>query len=692
MFAVGVDEMSWDDLNEAHYDWPPVNEVRAYREQVRALVSNLIETQPLSLPITWESPWWVIIMGIEHLRIHVETSSVLIRQLSLQEIKSQGSPDTRMWPVCPRGIGESLESAPKNELVSVKGVKALNIGRQYDDPVYGWDNEYGDHVESVSDFKSSKYLATNAQFLEFMLEGDGGYHTQRYWTPEGWSWKTYMKQEHPVFWVKMDTIVPELSGTIVDKNEIADKSSSGHEVADKGSSGHEIADKSSSGHDIADKSIGEKHKSGSGWKLRTLHQLVDMPWSWPVEVNYLEAKAFCNWLSEKTGQSVRMATEHEWHVMRQSMVEQDEQTEWKQAPGNINLEYWASSCPVDQFQQTSTGLYDVMGNVWQWSETPIHAFTGFRTHKCYDDFSLPTFDNKHNLIKGGSWVTTGNEAMSKSRYAFRRHFFQHAGFRYVVSTQHVKIGQSIYESDVLESQYLEFHYGQEQYFSVPNFMQRVATLATQFAQKYVIQCTRALDLGCAVGRATFELAKSFKHVTGLDFSANFILIGAQLQNILEMKYKRPTEGDLTEDRIASLKQLQLDDTVKRVEFFQADACNLNSKWSNYDLVLAANLVDRLYKPELFLRTIHQHMNMNGLLIITSPYTWLVEYTERDKWIGGYVDLKSGKSVSTLDGLKHHLSDHFELLEEPQDVPFVIRETSRKHQHTVSQMTVWKLIK
>ena len=22
MFAVGADEMSWDDLNEAHYDWP----------------------------------------------------------------------------------------------------------------------------------------------------------------------------------------------------------------------------------------------------------------------------------------------------------------------------------------------------------------------------------------------------------------------------------------------------------------------------------------------------------------------------------------------------------------------------------------------------------------------------------------------------------------------------------------------
>ncbi len=33
--AVGVDEMSWDDLNQEHYDWPTVAEVKIYRDQVR---------------------------------------------------------------------------------------------------------------------------------------------------------------------------------------------------------------------------------------------------------------------------------------------------------------------------------------------------------------------------------------------------------------------------------------------------------------------------------------------------------------------------------------------------------------------------------------------------------------------------------------------------------------------------------
>ena len=87
MFAVGVDEMSWDDLNDTSYNWPSVAEVKAYRNKVRAVVDRLITHLPLNLPITWQSPWWIILMGIEHERIHLETSSVLIRQHDLSYVQ-----------------------------------------------------------------------------------------------------------------------------------------------------------------------------------------------------------------------------------------------------------------------------------------------------------------------------------------------------------------------------------------------------------------------------------------------------------------------------------------------------------------------------------------------------------------------------------------------------------------------------
>jgi len=83
----------------------------------------------------------------------------------------------------------------------------------------------------------------------------------------------------------------------------------------------------------------------------------------------------------------------------------------------------------------------------------------------------------------------------------------------------------------------------------------------------------------------------------------------------------------------------------------------------------------------------QRINDGGLLIIASPYTWLEEHTPKEEWIGGFK--KDGENYSTLDGLKDHLSSHFKLVGEPRKVPFVIRETQHKFQHTLSELTVWE---
>ena len=112
MFAVGVDEMSWDDLDERHYDWPTRQQVKDYRDKTRELVDGLIRTMPLSLPITRERPFWMIMMGIEHERIHLETSSVLIRQLPIDQVVQ-----LPFWEICSEA-GEP----PLNELLKVADV------------------------------------------------------------------------------------------------------------------------------------------------------------------------------------------------------------------------------------------------------------------------------------------------------------------------------------------------------------------------------------------------------------------------------------------------------------------------------------------------------------------------------------------------------------------------------------------
>ena len=91
----GVDEMNWDDLHEGEQDvWPALDQVRQYRDAVYELVRQVIRTHPsLEKPITMASLTWSLAMGFEHERIHLETSSVLIRELPLEYVKE---PD--VWP------------------------------------------------------------------------------------------------------------------------------------------------------------------------------------------------------------------------------------------------------------------------------------------------------------------------------------------------------------------------------------------------------------------------------------------------------------------------------------------------------------------------------------------------------------------------------------------------------------------
>ena len=153
-----------------------------------------------------------------------------------------------------------------------------------------------------------------------------------------------------------------------------------------------------------------------------------------------------------------------------------------------------------------------------------------------------------------------------------------------------------------------------------------------------------------------------------------------------MHYEIPTEGELTASRAITLERLGLTDVGGRVAFLQGDACNLKPLFTDYDLVFAGNLIDRLYDPALFLTAIVDRIRAGGCLAITSPYTWLEEYTAKDKWLGGRRE--HGEPLSSFAGLVRALEPAFDLVAR-EDIPFVIRETARKHQHSIAELTVWR---
>lgn len=638
-FAVGVDEMSWDDKLEDRDDWPNPEEIFKYRQQVRDIVINVIDTVELKLPIKWDSIFYAVLMGIEHERIHIETSSVLIRQLPVDVFydESDISPKTPWDNICK--VGEfQVGNAPKNELIPVKG-KIVNYGREKNDfsqnsslPVYGWDNEFGEMSVDVPDFKASKYLVSNEEYYEFVL--DDGYKTKKYWTDEGWRWVQSTKSTKPKFWIE---------------------------------------------------------KNGK-YYLRNMLNEIELPWNWPVITNHLEGLAFTSWKSDKLNKTIRLLTEDEWHVLRQlGEYGNIDQPNWEIAPGNINLEYYASECPIDMFQFGTTGFYDIVGNVWQHTLTPQHPFDGFEVHAIYDDFTVPCFGPHHNIIKGGSWISTGNEAIALSRYQFRRHFFQHAGIRYIESDRDLSYLSQLadrnpYDDDDMVNLFTHFAWTKDEYFNIPNYPKRIAEIALNFTKNK--PNLSALDVGCATGRTAFELANKYQYVVGIDWTVRLIGVGYRMQENEFLEWTLPEQGDINAHYKVTAKELGIDKTLQRVFFLQNDAQNMDKDVTNFDLIIASNLIDRLSNPLLFLKSIHDRIKIGGIFLLCDPFTWNVQFTAKQNWIGAVVNQTDHQPIYSEDALrkllttKNHDNDYhinWKIIQE-MDVPLVIKESERKYQH------------
>ena len=138
--------------------------------------------------------------------------------------------------------------------------------------IYAWDNEFGSEVkvrlkcsdpllmttlhQDLKPFTASQMLVSNAEFLEF-VEADGYKEAGRkWWSKEGWRYVQDLGVEGPRFWV------------------------------------------------------GHTH-------YRMLLEEIPMPWDFPVEVNNLEAEAFCRWKSELIGKPLRLISHEESLHMRQ---------------------------------------------------------------------------------------------------------------------------------------------------------------------------------------------------------------------------------------------------------------------------------------------------------------------------------------------------------------------------------------
>lgn len=185
---------------------------------------------------------------------------------------------------------------------------------------------------------------------------------------------------------------------------------------------------------------------------------------------------------------------------------------------------------------------------------------------------------------------------------------------------------------------------------------------------------RALDLGCAVGRSTFELSQSCHEVIGIDASASFIQAAEVLTTQGEINYSILETAGMTQPAIA---RIPTGSHPERVSFQHGDAMNLPDDLGTFDNVHAANLICRLPDPVKLLNCLPSLVKPGGHLILATPCTWLDEFTPPDHQ----------PESDTLEWLKNQLSGAFDLVSQHNE-PFLIRETARKFQWTVSLVTLW----
>ncbi|MBD2139405.1 5-histidylcysteine sulfoxide synthase [Anabaena sp. FACHB-1237] len=190
LFEVGVDPETPAELENATKDiiWPDISQVWEYRRKAKFAITEIIKNTPLNPPINQNHPLWALLMGIEHSRIHFETSSMLLRQLPVDKLQRP-----KNWHYAPTN-GKVTD----NKMRKIPG-GIVQLGKKDDDLTFGWDSEYGSLKVEVKPFLASENLITNGEFLQFVQAG--GYANPDYWNVQSWQWKELYNVQHPKFWI-----------------------------------------------------------------------------------------------------------------------------------------------------------------------------------------------------------------------------------------------------------------------------------------------------------------------------------------------------------------------------------------------------------------------------------------------------------------------------------------------------------
>jgi ergothioneine biosynthesis protein EgtB len=238
---------------------------------------------------------------------------------------------------------------------------------------FGWDNEFEKEVAAVPVFSIDALNVTNDQFLNFI--DSGGYEEKSLWSNEAWDWLQSSGIRYPKFWIRR----------------------------------------------------------GEQWFYRTMFEEIPLPGSWPVYVSQAEAEAYARWAGKS------LPSEAQFHRAAFGSPDGAERRyPWGSADpapehGNFDFQSWTpSAVGASPAGRSAFGVFDLIGNGWEWTNTPFAPFEGFRPFPFYPGYSADFFDGKHYVLKGASPQTAAPLVRRSFRNWFQPHYPNiYAAFRCV---------------------------------------------------------------------------------------------------------------------------------------------------------------------------------------------------------------------------------------------------------------------
>ncbi|HUR95896.1 MAG TPA: SUMF1/EgtB/PvdO family nonheme iron enzyme [Gemmatimonadales bacterium] len=352
--------------------WPSRDEVRAFGRACDEAVLAAMATMP-STPEALEG----LYTALEHEAMHQETLLYMWHRLPYEQKRGgdrgAGIGD-RGAGVGGRSWGHSQARAKTPTSVVIPAGFA-HLGADRDGTPFGWDNEFAAHDVPVPQFDIDTLPVTNAQYLEFIASA--GYSKRELWSDEGWEWIRAEAVSHPAFWMPRSPIPNPRSPISAPRSPIPDPRS-------------------------------------PEWLWRGMFEALPLPLDWPVYVSHAEASAYARWKGR------RLMTEPEFHRAAEGST-----------TGHFDFAGF-DPIPVGSHPPSTAGVYDLVGNGWEWTSTVFGPFAGFEPMRSYPEYSADFFDGRHVVMKGASPATARELVRPSFRNWFRGNYpYVYAKFRTV---------------------------------------------------------------------------------------------------------------------------------------------------------------------------------------------------------------------------------------------------------------------